>query len=117
MQHKTDEETGLPLVGGPFDSSAEELLEIPIPPQIIVELKKAEENFGVAQAYAANMGLAVLDVLRQGFSALRKLDDAKMEHNRMMGRAAKSTGVGEERVRTFDLERGVALYTKKKQNN
>lgn len=111
-----DDETGFPIVGGPMDARHEELVEIPLPPQIIADLRKAEEARGNAEALAANLGLAVLDVLRSGFKALRDFEESKSEHNRMLDRAAKSTGVGVQRVRGFDLERGVATYAKTKEN-
>ena len=102
--------------GEPLGSSPEpaqtEMFEAPIPPKENADLKKAHDAQSKAEADAANKGLSLAVLTLLASEAVKKLETANVELQRTKERAAKSSGVKPSQIRTFDIDRGMALYVK-----
>lgn len=109
----SDPETGLPLLGGGQTPPAEALSEYPLPPKESGELKEAMKNVAEAEDKAANLGLNVALVMYESQKALEALQKATEERARAIKRAIASTGIHQEQVRGFDLDRGMLKFVKK----
>lgn len=114
MSVRVDPETGVPLLGGgATPPPAEDLAEHPISPKENGELKEAVVEQQKAEQEAANLGLNVVLVLAEALTAYQNLQKAIERREHASERAIKSTGIQRERVKGFDLARGMIKFTRR----